>query len=81
MELEQVRLICESNVMAKGDQGDVARAIRYLSTAHEMKGEKDKAEELREQAEDLRRAVQGPHFDSLPDTEYNYNLMVWPGHR
>lgn len=80
-ELETAKVICDANAEAKGDLGDVARALRLLADALEQKGDMERATKLHEDAEAIRREVQGSPYDKLPDSFESYQLMVWSGYR
>jgi hypothetical protein len=79
--LEKARLICELNEKAKGDKGDTARVIRRLAEAYELAGRVGEGAALKEQAEQIRKEIQGSLFDGLPDSEDSYDLLVWFGYR
>jgi len=89
--LEQTKLICQLNELKKGDKGDTARIIRRLSDAFRLKGDQqkaaglnieakanhEKAVELKTEAENYRKEIQGERYAQLADCERSYNLMVY----
>lgn len=52
-----------------------------MADAYEQKGDAQEAEKLHADAEAIRRQIQGPRYDELPDTFDSYQLMVWSGYR
>lgn len=68
---------CEVNEHRKGDKGDIARTSRKLAHALQLAGEDAEAESLRTQAESYRKAIQGDKFDSLPDEDRSYDLLIY----
>ena len=55
--------------------------LRRLAEAYNLKGRHAEAATMKEEAESIRRKVQGERFDALPDTEGSYDLMVFHGDR
>lgn len=68
---------CQLNESEKGDRGDTARVMRKLSQALEAKGMTAKAEELAAVAREIRKEVQGERYESLPESDYAYDLMIF----
>jgi hypothetical protein len=70
-------LKCQLNESDKGDRGDTARVMRKLSQVFEAKGMTAKAQELATAAREIRKEVQGERFESLPESDYAYDLMIF----
>ncbi|KAJ6019884.1 Tetratricopeptide-like helical [Penicillium canescens] len=68
--------LSQYNERTQGDKGDYARVLWKLSQALELKNEGFEARRLRQQAEGIRRAIQGSRFDELPATDDSYNILV-----
>ncbi len=73
--LQMVLLTTELGRVSKGDSGEVARAQRKLAEAYELKGDLAKAAKLRQEAEFMRRQIQGVRFAELPDCDLSYAMM------
>lgn len=74
--LQEALLIAQYNVPQKGDQGDVARIQRKLAELHFRKGRDDEGANLLRRAEEVRKELQGPEWESSGDSEWSYNLLV-----
>jgi hypothetical protein len=69
--------LAEFNRDMKGDDGEIARVKRRLSTALSLsRGCLEEAERLHEEAEKIRRDLQEPTTGKLPDNELSYDIMV-----
>lgn len=70
-------LKCQLNDTEKGDRGDTARVMRKLAKALEKQGILSMAEELEIEAQEIRKKVQGERFESIPESDYAYDLMIF----
>lgn len=68
-------VIAKLNAPSKGDLGETARVTRKLAEAYELKGDSEKATELRDSAEAMRQAIQGERFSTLEDNDLSYAMM------
>ncbi|KAI9772628.1 MAG: hypothetical protein M1840_000222 [Geoglossum simile] len=75
--LRKTLAVCTFKESVKGDRGDTARVMRRLSEALELDGQLDEAKQLHDEAESIRKSMQGDRFDELEDTEQAYNLLVY----
>lgn len=73
--LRNVLLIARLNQPSKGDYGEVARIQRQLAKAHECRGDIEEAQRLMNEAENMRREIQGSRFKELPDCDLSYAMM------
>lgn len=73
--LQEVLIVTKLNQPSKGDNGEVARAQRKLAEAYELKGVLHEATRLRTEAEAMRKEIQGPRFEELPDCDLSYAMM------
>ena len=73
--LQQVLLIAKLIQPSKGDPGEVARVQRKLAEVYEQKGALDEATRLKNEAEAMRKEVQGERFAELPDCDLSYAMM------
>ncbi|KAM5367170.1 hypothetical protein ACJZ2D_010160 [Fusarium nematophilum] len=75
--LQDVLRVAEQLEHAKGDKGEVARVQRKLAEAYQLKGETAEAEILKDEAEQMRREIQGDRFSELPDCDLSYAMMSY----
>jgi hypothetical protein len=78
IELQQLLVIAKLNESSKGDRGETARVLRKLAEAYQLrglKGDADKATEFRNNAEAMRKEIQGSRFSSLEDNDLSYAMM------
>jgi hypothetical protein len=75
--LRKALAVARFRAAAKSDQGEVARVLRRLSDALEMNSQFQEAKELKDEAETIRRGLQGEMYDQLGDTEQSYNTLVY----
>lgn len=73
--LQKILIISQLNERSKGDKGETARITRKLAEAYQLKGETEKAAELKMEAEAMRKEIQGSRFDLLPDEDLSYAMM------
>ncbi|KAL8902975.1 MAG: hypothetical protein Q9207_004248 [Kuettlingeria erythrocarpa] len=67
--LQRLLVVAQLNEESKGDKGETARVTRKLAEAYELNGEIEKAKELKDSAESMRREIQGDRYPELPDDD------------
>ncbi|OCT46324.1 hypothetical protein CLCR_01350 [Cladophialophora carrionii] len=75
--LRQTLLICKLLEDARGDRRETARVMRRLAEALDLAGQSVEAAQYKEEAESIRKELQGARFDELGDTEQSYNMLVY----
>jgi hypothetical protein len=73
--LKNVVIFAKLNQASKGDAGEVARAQRQLAKAYEAKGDEFEARLLKNEAEAMRKEIQGSRFEELGDNDLSYAMM------
>jgi hypothetical protein len=74
-DLSKLLIIAQLNEKGKGDKGETARVMRKLAEAYELNGDIEKSGSLREQAEAMRKEIQGARFEMLPDNDLSYAML------
>ena len=59
------------------DKGEIARVLRRLATAYELKGDADTARATHTEAAAIRKTIQGNVSGQLGDSYESYDLMIW----
>ncbi|ETI19375.1 hypothetical protein G647_09207 [Cladophialophora carrionii CBS 160.54] len=75
--LRQTLLICKLLEDARGDRRETARVMRRLAEALDLAGQSAEAAQYKEEAESIRKELQGARFDELGDTEQSYNMLMY----